>query len=127
MKLCVISTASLLTPPTDYGGMELEAYLMVKSLQERGHTVSLIAKTGGSYAPNGALYEVNDEREIPDLFRRGIISRENLDAVIDFSHDKTFSMAFPEFPQLSNYQVMSKTGAGICPVLISDGQRIAKF
>jgi glycosyltransferase involved in cell wall biosynthesis len=123
MNLVVISTASLLTPPVRYGGMETESYLLVKGLEEIGHNVTLVAKHG-SYSPNGGLIEVDDEKQIPFA-----LDVSGYDAIIDMSHNKMISHAHrgENLPIIEQYQVMSMTGEGYNPVLISKGQRDEKF
>lgn len=123
MNICVISTASLQTPPTAYGGMEIESYLLTKGLEELGYHVTLVAKLG-SYWPNGGLIRVDDEKQIP--YR---VSPSGYHAIIDMSHDKTLSHAHKgeNLPIIEQYQVMSMTGEGYNPVLISRGQRDGKF
>lgn len=122
VNIVVVSTAAMLTPPINYGGMELEAYLLVKGLEERGHTVRLVAKTG-SYTPSGGLVEINNEEEIPQKY----IGIACADAYIDMSHSKILSHTHPELPLMEQYQIMTMNGIGKNPVLISKGQRDAKF
>ena len=63
-KICVISTASLQTPPTAYGGIELQAWLTVKGLSCLGHTVHLIAKEGSQIPPNGILQTYSGDKDL---------------------------------------------------------------
>lgn len=50
MKICVISSSVLVTPPSGYSGLEYIAYQIATGLAARGHSVVLIAPDG-SYAP----------------------------------------------------------------------------
>lgn len=75
MKICIISTMALQTPPEAYGGAEWVAYLLAKGLAELGQEVTLIAARG-SKAPEGVrLVEVADvgglekEKEAYDLYK----------------------------------------------------------
>jgi len=128
MKICVISTSALCTPPTDdgYAGIERMAWLAVRGLSELGHTVHLIAKTGSGTPPNGKLFEIEDDKRALSI--ADMLSREfGVEAYLDESHDKLLSIYRPEYKQLSRYEVMSATGNPRCPVLISEGQRREKF
>ena len=124
MKISIISTDALPTPPIDmsYGGIEVECWWLARGLAERGHSVTLLAKVGSMTPMNGRLIEVHDEHT---AYRH--IEGMDFDAVIDFSHDKAMSVAHPEWPQVNCHQVMSLMGSGVNPVLISHGQHDTKM
>jgi glycosyltransferase involved in cell wall biosynthesis len=126
MNLVVISTDALLTPPTAYGGIELQAWLGVKGLSERGHRVHLIAKEGSQVPPNGNLYPYEGNRQLAKAVE-DILKTETIDCWIDETHGKILTEMMPELPQLTRYEVMSLMGDPRCPVLISEGQRREKF
>jgi glycosyltransferase involved in cell wall biosynthesis len=126
MNIVVISTDSLLTPPTAYGGIELQAWLIVKGLSGRGHHVHLIAKEGSSAPPNGNLYPYAGNHELAQAIDM-ISSERSIDCWIDETHDKLLTKWHPELPQITRYEVMSLMGDPRCPVLISKGQRDEKF
>lgn len=125
MKICVISTASLKTPPDAYGGMEKAAYLLTRGLEFLGNEVHLIAKEG-SYKPAGGFSAIGDEKDIP-----GVVERKkqlsSIECYIDVTHDKVLGVARPDLNIIHNYQVMSLMGTGKNPVFISYGQWTGKF
>lgn len=117
MKLLIVSTPAILTPPEAYGGMERMVNWLVEGLIERGHEVSCLAKTG-STVPNVIEGESEDE------FVQALGPVDNFDVIIDFSHDKTIARTFPDKPQINTYQVMSvREDHPLNPVFISKGQR----
>lgn len=126
MNIVVVSTDSLKTPPDAYGGIEMQAWLTVRGLSRMGHRVHLVAKEGSRTPPNGNLYPYEGERgllnAIAELIRNGPV-----DCFIDETHDKIMTYHYPDLPQISRYEVMSLMGSPKCPVLISEGQRDAKF
>lgn len=60
MKVALVSTEVLKTPPSRYGGVELLVYDLCRGLTERGVDVTLFACTGSS-SPSGKLVEVINE------------------------------------------------------------------
>lgn len=60
MKIALISTESLITPPKRYGGVEYMVYDLCKGLAEAGIDVTLFA-CNGSQSPSGKLVEVIEE------------------------------------------------------------------
>jgi len=132
MNLTVISPPLLLTPPTDYGGMEGRAWALCKGLANRGHTIVLLAKEGsqGLGSPHQTIsYE--DENELPHVITYGLNNGHSIeewtDVFLDFSHNKVLSTHRPDLKQICNHQVMSMMGSGLNPVFISHGQKKAKF
>jgi glycosyltransferase involved in cell wall biosynthesis len=117
IKVLVVSTASILTPPDKYGGMELMVDYLSRGLHHLGNMVRVIAKTG-SRNPF-VTWAAKDEKEFPGLVADHI---DGFDVVIDLSHDKNIGRAFPEMPQINTYQVMT-VGHRVNPVFISSGQR----
>jgi glycosyltransferase involved in cell wall biosynthesis len=126
MNICVISTSALLTPPTAYGGIEKIAWLTVAGMSLLGHTVHLIAKRGSKTPPNGSLFEIDNDHQVIEICDH-LSEKYDTMIFIDESHDKLLSIIRPDYLQISRYQVMSLTGNPRCPVLISKGQRDAKF
>lgn len=116
MKILLVSTSAIETPPPAYGGMEREVNWLALGLTELGEEVHVLAKTG-STVPN--VIEGNDESE----FVNAISSRLNeFDIIIDFSHDKLVTRTFPHKAQINTYQVMSMSNDQN-PVFISRAQR----
>ncbi len=60
MKVALISTEALKTPPTRYGGVESMVYDLCKGLVEKGVDVTLFACNGSS-SPSGHLVEILEE------------------------------------------------------------------
>jgi glycosyltransferase involved in cell wall biosynthesis len=60
MKVALISTESLVTPPKRYGGIESMVYDLCKGLTEAGVDTTLFA-CNGSTSPSGKLVEVIEE------------------------------------------------------------------
>jgi glycosyltransferase involved in cell wall biosynthesis len=87
--------------------------------------VHLIAKEGSYTPPNGNLYTYEGERGLINAIAKS--TEEAIDCFIDETHDKIMSYRFPDLPQITRYEVMSLMGNPKCPVLISKGQRDAKF
>ncbi|MEM2233829.1 MAG: glycosyltransferase [Nitrososphaerota archaeon] len=88
MRVHIISTASIPTPPPrgGYGGIERLVYHLVRGLENRNVRVTLYA-LDESYRPNGGLVTGNDEYELANL-----VSRDEGDVVIDWSHQKFYSL-----------------------------------
>lgn len=126
MKICVISTNALKTPPDAYGGIELQAWLTVMGLSSLGHTVHLIAKEGSETPPRGALFIYGSDNDLWKVVSH-VDWTQRPDCWIDETHNKILTGMHPEFPQLSRYEIMSLMGNPHCPVLISEGQRHEKF
>lgn len=60
MKVALISTESLVTPPKRYGGIESMVYDLCKGLTEAGVDITLFA-CNGSTSPSGKLVEIIEE------------------------------------------------------------------
>lgn len=125
MRIVVISPSSLTTPPEMYGGIERQAWLIVKGLSFLGHHVDLIAKEGSQTPPNGDLYTYSGDHDLMNAVNRAM--RHGVHCFIDETHDKVLSVHEPSLPQITRYEVMSLMGNPSCPVLTSAGQRDAKF
>ncbi|MGB9614253.1 MAG: glycosyltransferase [Fervidobacterium sp.] len=95
MKILIISTEALETPPKEYGGIEWITFWLSKALHDMGHEVGLVA-VEGSYPPykDVTLYPILRQNEkyasglmadriekILDLFRPDVVN--------DHSHMKT--------------------------------------
>ncbi len=95
MKVALISTESLITPPKRYGGVESMVYDLCKGLSERGIDVTLFA-CNSSQSPSGKLVEVIEEGwgktgQCEEFERRIINMKKTLkhfDVVHDNSHKK---------------------------------------
>ena len=92
MKVAIISTAALPTPPSNYGGIEAIAYDVADVLGERGHEVTLIA-TQGSRKPEkvNLLTTVNPMTEAwqeQTAFQYYGAKLKDFDIVHDMSHSK---------------------------------------
>jgi len=65
MKICLISTENLPTPPTGWwGGIEAVCWDLCQALSELGHDVSLVARPGSKCPQNGFLLETFPD--VPD-------------------------------------------------------------
>ncbi len=116
MKILLVSTSSIVTPPPAYGGMEREVNWLALGLTELGQDVSVLAKAGSS-VPN----VIEGESE-PEFVENVKLSHKNFDIIIDFSHDKLVTRTFQDFPQINTYQVMTVSNTRN-PVFISKAQR----
>ena len=95
MKVALVSTEALTTPPRKYGGIELLVYDLCKGLTEEGIDVTLFA-CNGSQSPSGKLVEVIEEGwgrtgQCEEFERRIIDLKKTLkhfDIVHDNSHRK---------------------------------------
>lgn len=125
MNLLIISPASLRTRPESYGGMEFMAFNLMRGLETLGHNVDLAARLDSDLPVRGKLIPYSDEKELPDIFNGQF---NHYQCGIDLTHDKTLSMAYPDWPIICNFQVMSVSHTnGINPVFISHGQKRTKF
>jgi glycosyltransferase involved in cell wall biosynthesis len=124
MKILVISPPVLGTPPPDrgYSGIERVAAWLVKGLTELGHEVDLMARSDSLVPENGTLYGIKDERDIADTIKIIEDSGPGYSAILDWTHDHLLSLRRPELPIVNTSSVMSLTGSGLNPVLISRGQ-----
>jgi len=116
-KILLVSTASILTPPDRYGGMERMVAYLAEALREMGNDVGVIAKTGSSVP--GLVGSAKNEMDFPEVARKVI---DDFDIILDFSHDKRIGRTFPDNPQANVYQVMT-VGWKKNPVYISQAQR----
>lgn len=105
MKIGIISSVALKTPPTNYGGLEWICYLLAKGLEELNHEVTLIAAKG-SQAPKGVqLIEtieasrlVGKEKEAYELYKDKLTE---FDIVHDHSWRKISYVHKMEHPKLN--------------------------
>lgn len=116
-NILVVSTASILTPPERYGGMERMVDYLSRGLSFLGHHVQVVAKTKSTNP--FIIATAGDEKDFPEVVSEII---DEFDIVIDLSHDKRIGQTYPEKPQLNVYQVMS-VGHRVNPVFISYGQK----
>lgn len=63
MKVALISTNILSTPPEDYGGLELVVALLARGLVERGHDVTVFAKKG-SHVDGATIRELRGANDL---------------------------------------------------------------
>ncbi len=95
MKVALVSTEALVTPPKRYGGVESMVYDLCKGLVERGVDVTLFA-CNGSQSPSGKLVEIIEEGwgrtgQCEDFEKRIVDMKSKLkkfDVVHDNSHSK---------------------------------------
>jgi glycosyltransferase involved in cell wall biosynthesis len=118
-RILLVSTAAIKTPPDKYGGMERMVDYLSRALAILGQDVAVAAKRGSSN--DYLIFPADDEKEFPSLVD-GAIRAGEYDVVIDFSHDKMIGRAFPDFPQINTYQVMT-TSWKRNPVFISSAQQ----
>lgn len=119
MKIALISTAAIPTPPTRYGGIERSAGWLAEALVAEGHEVAVFC-AHDSKVKATAVIEADTERDfvplVTSLYRQGYV-----DAIIDMSHDKPVARALDRVPQVSNWQGMAMTWHRN-PVFLSKGQ-----
>jgi glycosyltransferase involved in cell wall biosynthesis len=129
MNIVVISPASLCTPPCEdgYGGIERQAWLICEGLVRLGHRVTLIAKEGSKRPLRGELITYDGDEDLLNAVDKARTFTTAIDCWIDETHNKILSILMPNLPQITRYEVMSLMGNPKCPVLISGGQRDAKF
>jgi glycosyltransferase involved in cell wall biosynthesis len=117
VKILLVSTAGVETPPACYGGMERAVAWVADGLRERGHELIVIGKSGSTY-PGIVTGETEQE------FAR--IARDHIggaDVLIDMSHDKVVARTYrDQVPQFSVWQVMT-VGYNHNPVFISAAQK----
>jgi glycosyltransferase involved in cell wall biosynthesis len=116
-RILLVSTASILTPPDNYGGMERMVAYLAAALKALGNDVGVIAKTGSTVP--GLVGSALIERDFPEI---GEVVLPDYEVMIDLSHDKMIGRRFPDYPQLNVYQVMS-VGWRKNPVFISQAQK----
>jgi glycosyltransferase involved in cell wall biosynthesis len=61
MRIAIVSSTAVESPPKRYGGLERVAYDLARDLAELGHDVTLFAKPGSQKPGAGNLVEVQDE------------------------------------------------------------------
>jgi glycosyltransferase involved in cell wall biosynthesis len=88
LRIVVISTTVLVTPPAGYSGLEMLAWQQADGLKKRGHEVLLVAP-GGSTPPPGVELHATTLGEYEQAAYSGYWNRlPNYDAVIDNSWQK---------------------------------------
>lgn len=84
MKVCLISSENIETPPTGYwGGIEAVVWDLATALDQLGHQVSLIGRRGSQAPPRGTLLETFGDEPDPKHPEWGTIER-HYDAYKDF-------------------------------------------
>lgn len=89
MKICVISSSVLVSPPPGYAGLEMITWQQAKGLAEKGHKVTLIAPQG-STCPNVEIIQTGppgqwDERKSYQGYWKRLLE---FDCIIDSSWSK---------------------------------------
>ena len=94
MKVALVSTEALKTPPTRYGGVESMVYDLCRGLVEKGIDVTLFA-CNGSTSPNGKLIEIIEEgwgrTGQCEEFERRIVNMKHELKKFDIIHDNSHS------------------------------------
>lgn len=92
MKVALVSTEALVTPPKKYGGVELLVYDLCKGLTEKGIDVTLFACNGSS-SPSGKLAEVIEagwgRTGQCEEFERRIVNMKHALKKFDVVHDNS--------------------------------------
>lgn len=92
MKVALVSTEALITPPKKYGGIESLVYDLCKGLTEKGIDVTLFA-CNGSHSPSGKLVEVIEEgwgkTGQCEEFERRIVNMKHALKKFDVVHDNS--------------------------------------
>lgn len=118
MKIGLISTAALKTPPDDYGGIERLAYWLAQGLRDKGHRVTVFCLQGSSI-PHPRI-EGHQEPELATEAAK-MVRKGEIDVIIDFTHRKDFMDILPGFPCLNAWSVMHARGPN--PVFLSKAQK----
>ena len=87
MRIGVISTSLLPTPPKGYGGIERLVAYLVRGLEELGHKVRLYAAEGTDLVPSLGLVTKASEEEL-SLEAIRDLDCGNTDIILDWSHTK---------------------------------------
>jgi len=97
MKIAIISSTAIESPPSTYGGLEWISYLRARGLTELGEEVTLIA-TKGSHAPEGVnlLETVDVGRSEEEAYKTYKDKLKEFDVIIDDSWQKWSYMAKAE-------------------------------
>ncbi|MEM4154985.1 MAG: glycosyltransferase [Candidatus Caldarchaeum sp.] len=112
MRLGMISTTALPTPPQEYGGIELLVWFLTQQLSKK-YPIRLYASTGSSQADNVELATGTAELELANMAYRDMTNGE-VDMVLDWSHTKPFSILYKGNKVLS--QVFWTDVRGLNPV-----------
>jgi len=92
MKVALVSTEALITPPKKYGGIESMVYDLCKGLIEKGIDVTLFA-CKDSHSPSGKLIEVIEEgwgkTGQCEEFEKRMIGMKSLLREFDIVHDNS--------------------------------------
>ncbi|MEM2941442.1 MAG: glycosyltransferase [Thermoproteota archaeon] len=91
MRLGVISTAALPTPPQGYGGIERLVWFLTQELSKK-YPVRLYA-SAGSWTDNVELVTGTTEAELANVAYKDLTNGE-IDVVLDWSHTKPFSSLY---------------------------------
>lgn len=117
MRIAIVSTPSILTPPERYGGMERAVSWLVRGLHDYQKNLEIdVYCKHGSTVP-GAVW---GESEFD--FSAVMSDAGDYDIIVDFSHDKVCTRDRPGHPQINVYQVMTMSNT-TNPVFISKGQQ----
>lgn len=119
MKIALISTAAIPTPPVKYGGIERSAYWLAEALQGMGHEVAVFAAPGSKLKTSAVITADSEAGFVPLVQEWN--SRGMVDAIIDMSHDKAVTRSLPMVAQVNNWQGMALTYHRN-PVFLSKGQ-----
>ena len=92
MKIAIISTPYIESPPKNYGGLELVTFNIAKGLAKRGHDITLIAPEGSTSdgfrlfttgIPTGMQVNWLETEREHSLKYKELIETENFDVILD--------------------------------------------
>lgn len=119
MKICLISTAAIPTPPQKYGGIERAVAWLARGLMEMGNEVLVVCGRKSTVKANAVETAKYEEDFVPLL--KPWIEQGSFDVIIDMSHDKLVTRKWQEYPQINVWQVTTLTWDKN-PVFISKAQ-----
>lgn len=119
MKICLISTAAIPTPPQKYGGIERAVAWLTKGLMEVGNEVLIVCGHKSTIKANAVETAKYEEDFVPLL--KPWIEQGAFDVIIDMSHNKLVTRKWQEYPQINVWQVTTLTWDKN-PVFISKAQ-----
>lgn len=102
MKLLIISTQVIATPPPSYGGLEVVVWNHAKGLADLGEDVTLIAAKGSKAPPNVELLEIEKPGEFGVSEERAFWHYKHLlnnyDVILDHSWSKWSMLSGDSLP-----------------------------
>lgn len=103
IKILLISTAALPTPPVEYGGMEWVVYDLAVSLMLKGHKVSVAAAQGSKFPDGIELIETVKQGQYGFMEKEALRAYQSRLDEFDIIHDNShFKLVFSLFRGYEN-------------------------